>query len=57
VLYTYEQVSSEDIERANKDFTGYQQTVNKSFLQRAGDYLTGSAITYGITKLPGLLRF
>ena len=57
VLYTYEQVSSEDIERANKDFTGYQQTINKSFLQKAGDFLTGSAITYGITKLPGLLRF
>jgi hypothetical protein len=40
-----------------KNFTGFQETLNNTIGERAGNFLTGSALTYGVTKLPGLLKF
>jgi hypothetical protein len=40
-----------------KNFTGFQETINNTLGTRAGNFLTGSALTYGVTKIPGLLRF
>lgn len=45
------------LEKFNKNFTGFQQEVNKVIGERAGNFVTGSLATYGVTKLPGLLRF
>lgn len=45
------------MEKFNKNFTGFQQEVNKVIGERAGNFVTGSLATYGVTKLPGLLRF
>jgi hypothetical protein len=40
-----------------KDFSGFQETLNKTLGERAGNFITGSALTYGVTKIPGLLKF
>jgi len=45
------------LDKFNKNFTGFQQEVNKVLGERAGNFVTGSLATYGVTKLPGLLRF
>lgn len=45
------------MEKFTKNFTGFQQEVNKVIGERAGNFVTGSLATYGVTKLPGLLRF
>lgn len=44
-------------EQMAKNFTGFQETINKTLGERAGNFLTGSALTYGVTKIPGLLKF
>lgn len=45
------------LDKFNKNFTGFQREVNKVLGERAGNFVTGSLATYGVTKLPGLLRF
>lgn len=40
-----------------QDFTGFQETLNKTLGTQAGNFLTGSALSYGVTRLPGLLKF
>jgi len=40
-----------------KNFTGFQETLNKTLGERGGNFVTGSVLTYGVTKLPGLLKF
>lgn len=40
-----------------KNFSGFQETLNNTIGTRAGNFVTGSALTYGVTKLPGLLKF
>jgi len=44
-------------EQLAKNFTGFQETLNKTLGERAGNFITGSALTYGVTKIPGLLKF
>lgn len=56
-LTSGETISTEGTEASRKNFTGFQETINKTLGERAGNFLTGSAISYGITKLPGLLKF
>lgn len=56
-LTSGETISTEGTEASRNNFTGFQETINKAIGERAGNFLTGSAISYGITKLPGLLRF
>lgn len=45
------------IGKLTKNFTGFQETVNRTLGERAGDFVTGSALTYAVTKLPSVLRF
>lgn len=39
------------------DFTGFQQTLNQTLGTTAGNFITGSAGAWAISKLPGILRF
>jgi hypothetical protein len=45
------------IDKLSKNFTGFQETLNRTLGERAGNFVTGSALTYAVTKLPSLLRF
>lgn len=45
------------IDKLTKNFTGFQETLNKTIGTRAGNFVTGSVLSYGVTKLPGLLKF
>lgn len=56
-LASGETVPKTFMEKFNKNFTGFQQEVNKIVGDRAGNFVVGSLATYGVTKLPGLLRF
>lgn len=52
-----EEVSTSLLDKFTKDFTGFQTALNDIIGPRLGNALTGSVITYGVTKLPGLLKF
>lgn len=39
------------------NFTGFQETLNNTIGTRAGNFVTGSTLTYGVSKLPGVLKF
>lgn len=52
-----ETVSTSLIDKFTKNFSGFQETLNKTLGSSMGNFVTGSAITYGVTKLPGLLKF
>lgn len=52
-----EKVPTSLYDKMMKNFTGFQETLNNTIGERAGNFLTGSALTYGVTKLPGLLKF
>jgi hypothetical protein len=45
------------IDKFSKNFNQFQQQLNSVLGDKFGNFVTGSAITYGVTKLPGLLRF
>jgi len=45
------------LDRMTQNFSGFQETINNTLGTRAGNFLTGSALSYGVTKLPGLLKF
>jgi hypothetical protein len=50
-------VSSGLIDRFTKDFSGFQQSLNNTIGAGAGNFVTGAIGSYGVTKLPGMLRF
>jgi hypothetical protein len=45
------------IDKLTKNFTGFQETLNRAIGTTAGNFVTGSVLSYGVTKLPGLLKF
>ena len=45
------------IDKLTKNFTGFQETLNRTLGSTAGNFVTGSVLSYGVTKLPGLLKF
>jgi hypothetical protein len=45
------------IDRFTKDFSGFQQSLNNTIGANAGNFVTGAIGSYGVTKLPGLLKF
>jgi len=45
------------IDKMTKNFTGFQETLNRTLGSTAGNFVTGSVLSYGVTKLPGLLKF
>lgn len=57
VLPNDQTVSTGLIDRFTKDFTGFQQSLNNVIGSNAGNFVTGAIGSYGVTKLPGLLRF
>lgn len=50
-------VSSSLIDKFTKDFSGFQQALNNTIGSNAGNFVTGAIGSYGVTKLPGLLKF
>lgn len=52
-----QKISNSLIDKAIRNFTGFQETLNQTLGTKAGNAITGSALTYGITKLPGALKF
>jgi hypothetical protein len=50
-------VSSGLIDKFTKDFSGFQQSLNNTIGSNAGNFVTGAIGSYGVTKLPGLLKF
>lgn len=51
-----ETISTSMIDKFMDNFSGFQEKFNKG-LGDAMNFATGAVINYGITKLPGLLRF
>jgi hypothetical protein len=51
-----ETISTSLIDRFTRNFTGFEEQFNKT-LGEAQNFATGAVVNYGITKLPGLLRF
>lgn len=45
------------LDKMTQNFSGFQETINNTLGTRAGNFLTGSVLSYGVTKLPGLLKF
>jgi hypothetical protein len=45
------------LDRFTKDFSGFQQSLNNTIGANAGNFVTGAIGSYGVTKLPGLLKF
>jgi hypothetical protein len=56
-LATGEKIPSTWFEKFTKNFDGFQRSLNSVVGDRVGNFITGSAMTYGVSKLPGLLRF
>jgi hypothetical protein len=52
-----QKVPTNFFDKMTQNFTGFQETINNTLGTRAGNFLTGSALSYGVTKLPGLLKF
>lgn len=51
-----ETISTSMIDKLMGNFTGFQEKFNKT-IGEAMNFTTGAVINYGVTKLPGLLRF
>lgn len=45
------------LDRFTKDFSGFQQSLNNVIGANAGNFVTGAIGSYGVTKLPGMLKF
>lgn len=45
------------LDKFTKDFSGFQQSLNNVVGAQAGNFVTGAIGSYGVTKLPGLLKF
>ena len=45
------------MDKFTKNFTGFQQTLNETLGASAGNFLTGAVGAWGVSKLPGLLKF
>jgi len=45
------------IDKVSKNFSGFQEALNRTIGTTAGNFVTGSVLSYGVTKLPGLLKF
>lgn len=45
------------MDKFTKNFTGFQEALNKTIGASAGNFLTGAAGAYGVSKLSGLLKF
>lgn len=56
VLSDNQKISTNLIDRFRQNFTGFQEAFGKT-LGEAANFATGAVVTYGITKLPGLLKF
>lgn len=56
-LATGEKIPSTWYDKFTKNFDQFQRGLNSVVGDKVGNFITGSAITYGVTKLPGLLRF
>jgi len=56
-LASGEAVSDSLLDKFTKNFNNFQSTLNDILGPKLGNAITGSAITYGVTKLPGLLKF
>jgi hypothetical protein len=52
-----EKVPNNWFDKFNKNFTDFQTNLNSVVGDKVGNFITGSALTYGVSKLPGLLRF
>lgn len=49
-------ISTNLIDKFTNNFTGFQESLNKT-LGAAGTFATGAIMSYGVTRLPSLLRF
>ena len=49
-------ISTNLIDKFTSNFTGFQESLNKT-LGSAGTFATGAIMSYGVTRLPSLLRF
>jgi len=49
-------ISTSLIDKFTRNFTGFQETLNKT-LGGAGNFVTGAVMSYGVTRLPSLLKF
>jgi hypothetical protein len=52
-----QKISTSLIDKMTKNFSGFQETLNRTLGTTAGNFVTGSVLSYGVTKLPGLLKF
>jgi hypothetical protein len=52
-----QKISTSLIDKMTNNFTGFQETLNRTLGTTAGNFVTGSVLSYGVTKLPGLLKF
>jgi hypothetical protein len=52
-----QKVPTNFLDKMTQNFSGFQETINNTLGTRAGNFLTGSVLSYGVTKLPGLLKF
>lgn len=57
VLKDDQKIPTSFIDKMTKNFTGFQETLNRTIGTTAGNFVTGSVLSYGVTKLPGLLKF
>ena len=52
-----EQVPTTWYDKLMKNFSGFQETLNKTLGTTAGNFITGSAGAWAVSKLPSLLKF
>lgn len=52
-----EQIPTSWYEKAVNNFTGFQETLNKTLGTTAGNFITGSAGAWAVSKLPSVLKF
>ena len=56
-LASGEKIPNNWFDKFTKNFDGFQKNLNSIVGDKVGNFITGSAMTYGVSKLPGLLRF
>ena len=56
-LASGEQLPTTWYDKLQKDFSGFQQTLNKTLGTTAGNFITGSAGSWAVSKLPTILKF
>ena len=52
-----EQVPTSWYDKMMKNFSGFQETLNKTLGTTVGNFVTGSAGAWAVSKLPSLLKF